>query len=124
MPTSARILLADDDRAMRLVVADVLRKRGHLVEDASDGRELLVLLTGDAPHPYDLIISDIRMPGFTGLQVLEALRASERRTPVILMTAFGDDETRARAEALGAVLLEKPFSMEQLRAWVERIVQG
>jgi CheY-like chemotaxis protein len=122
VPVSARILVADDDPSMRVVVAEVLAKDGHLVEQATDGRELLALLTVDAAQPYDLIVSDIRMPGLTGLQILEALRASEQRTPVILMTAFGDEPTRARAEAFGAVMLEKPFTMEELRAWVGRLL--
>jgi DNA-binding response OmpR family regulator len=66
----------------------------------------------------DLILTDVHMPGCSGLDVIEVLRDADWKTPVIVMTAFGDDETRARAEQLGAVMLEKPFRLDSLRAAV------
>jgi DNA-binding response OmpR family regulator len=64
------------------------------------------------------------MPIASGLSVLESLRKANWRTPVILMTAFGDDATRARAEALGAVLFDKPFDVDDLRTIALNLVQG
>ena len=68
-----------------------------------------------APNLVDLLISDIRMPVCTGIQILEQIRASGWRMPVILMTAFGDDATRNGRAALGALPLDKPFGMDTLR---------
>lgn len=115
-----RIVVAEDDPEMRRVVADALRKAGHEVVEASDGGTLSALLaraSTQARFPdiaLDLIITDIRMPGGNGLDIVETLRATSCRTPVILMTAFGDHETRRRSERIGAILLDKPFRMEAL----------
>ncbi|MGO9837936.1 MAG: response regulator [Polyangiaceae bacterium] len=65
-----------------------------------------------------MIVSDIRMPICSGLQILAAMRDARWRTPVILMTAFGDETTRRHAESLDAVLVDKPFEMDDLRAAV------
>jgi DNA-binding response OmpR family regulator len=120
-----RILLAEDDAAMRSMVAEALRGDGHDVVELTDGGRLLVLVavTAREEHAFgdesiDLIVSDIRMPVCTGLQILEALRATRWNTPVILMTAFGDSETRARAEELSAILFDKPFDIDDLRTAV------
>jgi DNA-binding response OmpR family regulator len=118
-----RILVAEDDAEMRRVVADTLRDDGHEVVELADGGRLLVDIAarmkgetdGDS---FDLIVSDIRMPICTGLQILEVLRQTHWHTPVILMTAFGDAATRKRAESLMAILFDKPFDMDDLRAAV------
>jgi DNA-binding response OmpR family regulator len=116
-----RILLAEDDLEMRRVVAHALRKDGYEVVEASDGGRLLVEMTATYLHPEyqpDLLVSDIRMPVCTGLAILESLRKVHWTIPVILMTAFGDDETRARADRFGAVLFDKPFAIDDLRTAV------
>ena len=64
------------------------------------------------------------MPVCSGLQILEALRQAHWRTPVILMTAFGDEATRKRAAALAAVLFDKPFELDDLRATVKTMLAG
>lgn len=122
-----RILLAEDDEDMRLVVADALRSDGYDVVELADGGRLLVdiasrLKAGEEYRALDLIVSDVRMPICSGLQILEALRAAHWHTPVILMTAFGDDQTRHRAEALTAVLFDKPFDMDDLRTAVANLL--
>ncbi len=115
-----QILLAEDDPEMRRLVADALRRIGHRVIEASTGTELLRLMVGPAnerdsgPEDVDLIVTDVRMPGGSGLDVVEVLRVARLRTPVIFMTAFGDSETRARVERLGAILLDKPFRIDRL----------
>lgn len=122
-----RILLAEDDADMRSVVADALRGDGHEVVELADGGRLLVdiatrLKDGSGGESLDLIVSDIRMPICSGLQILAALRDAHWRTPVILMTAFGDEATRRHAESLAAVLFDKPFDIDDLRTAVANLL--
>jgi CheY-like chemotaxis protein len=121
----ARILLAEDDREMRRLLSSTLWNDGYHVVEAETGVELLDYLNPYIPNArvhgrllaFDGIISDVRMPGLTGLEVLSLLRRYDPSTPVILITAFGDEETHAEAHRLGAVaVLDKPFDMEVLRA--------
>jgi DNA-binding response OmpR family regulator len=121
-----RILVAEDDTEMRRLVAETLRKDGYGVVTVSDGGRLLVTLAHELVDNggtdfADLVVSDIRMPVCTGLQILEQLRAANWHVPVILMTAFGDAVTRDRATALGALLFDKPFDLDDLRATVGRL---
>ncbi len=117
-----RILVAEDDPQMLLLIVEALRGEGHQVEHVSDGEQLLEELTRRPERlPFDLIVSDIRLPTLSGLQVVEALREAQRTIPIVLMTAFGDDETRAEAERLGVVLVDKPFALDDLSAPVARL---
>ncbi len=118
-----RILVAEDDDEMRRLVSESLREDGYDVVAVNDGGRLLVTLAHEFVHKdgaelADLIVSDIRMPISSGMQILEQLRATRWLGPVILMTAFGSPETRAHARALGALLLDKPFDMDDLRTAV------
>ena len=71
-----------------------------------------------------LIISDIRMPGFTGMEVLEETSRKEAFPPMILITAFGDEKTHALADELGvAAMFDKPFDMDDLLAKVRELLQ-
>ncbi len=123
---AARLIVADDDDEMRRLVAEALRRDGHRVAEARDGALLLASIAesfDDECEPWDLIVSDVRMPGFSGLDLLAALRASESQTPVILMTAFPDQLTRVKAEHLGATLIGKPFDVKDLRTAVIRLLR-
>ncbi len=120
-----RILLAEDDDEWRNLIALNLRRDGHQVMEASDGGRLLVRMAAAYKRTrdtFDLVISDIRMPVCSGLQILEALRGAHWPTPVILMTAFGDDATRKQVERLNAVLFDKPFDIDDLRTAVLNLV--
>jgi CheY-like chemotaxis protein len=112
-----RILLAEDDNAMRELLMVTLRSEGYRVVPARSGLEALERL-GSAVlghGHYDAIVSDIRMPGPSGLQVLSGLRAAGEKLPIVLITAFGSNATHARAMALGAsAILDKPFMLETL----------
>src|SRR2546425_4007569 len=89
---SPRILVAEDDREMRRILVSVLRKDGYEVLEAQDGFELLDYL-GSPPliqgrvAQFDMVISDIRMPVFIGMDVLSYLRDTDWTTPLILITA-------------------------------------
>jgi DNA-binding response OmpR family regulator len=122
----SRILLAEDNDEMRSMLASILRRDGYAVIEARDGRELVRQLTehgtGQASD-IDLVISDVRMPGASGLDVLAGLREIDWSMPVILITAFGSADTKARAGQLGAaLLLDKPFELEELRHAVRSVV--
>ena len=125
---AARILVAEDDQEMRRLLTDSLRQDGHEVHEVGDGVELLVRLEHsfflDRLPPIDLFVSDIRMPGYTGLHVVRSLRGAGIGVPGVLITAFGSAETRDQAAALGAELLEKPFKMAALRAMVRCLLRG
>ena len=109
-----RVLVADDESIIRETVSDVLRPHGCEVDVARDGAEAITLV--GRTH-YDLIISDIKMPGATGYEVFAAAKAASEDTAVILMTAFGYDPNhsivRANREGLKAILF-KPFKVRQL----------
>ena len=122
-----RVLVAEDDPEMRRLVVEALRKDGHEVLEAADGGRLLVRLAeafdrDPELHDLDVVVSDMRMPVCSGLDLFERLAEARWNVPFILMTAFGDDDTRRRAERIGAVLLDKPLSLDVLRAEVARLV--
>ncbi|HOP05691.1 MAG TPA: response regulator [candidate division Zixibacteria bacterium] len=123
--TMPRILVAEDDPEMRRLLVWNLRKEGFETVECSDGWELLdhlgkPVLDGD-PDDFDLVVSDIRMPGATGLEVLEGINETEWFVPMILITAFGSDQVHREAEELGAAgIFDKPFEVQDL---IERIRQ-
>ena len=118
------LLLVEDDLEMRRMLAAALRRDGHFVIEAANGDDALDwlgpgVLDGDLERIPDLVVSDIRLPYFTGLEILESLQVSTRRIPVILITGFPDRETYDHASRLGAeCVLEKPFDLGELRAAV------
>jgi len=113
------IFVADDDADMRAFLAEQLRADGHEVSELRNGFELLQRLREVCSSPLrwpDAIVSDVRMPGHSGLEVLAALRRAGWTTPVILITAFGDRRLHDRAREFGAAaLLDKPFDIDELR---------
>ena len=119
-----RVMVADDDGAMRDLLADVLRRHGYQVVLARSGCELLALLEdemtdAEMPAADTVIISDIRMPKLDGLTVLGRLRSLGWQIPIIMITAFGDAETHERARSLGATAtIDKPFDCADLLATV------
>jgi DNA-binding response OmpR family regulator len=124
----ARLLLAEDDLELRKLLADVLRSDGHEVSEARDGHELLEMLSGSprnvAQEPFALVISDVRMPGLTAFDVLSRVQRVLTDTPVILITAFGDQTMHLRAQRLGASrVFDKPFDVDDLRAAVRELLR-
>jgi DNA-binding response OmpR family regulator len=125
-----RILLAEDDDELRVLLAEALRRDGHQVMEVRNGaaldeiiRELAaqdVQKTGE--QAGDIVISDVRMPGRSGLAVLESHRGEASCPRFIFMTGFGDGELRAEAERLGAAaIIEKPFDLHELRDILGRV---
>jgi DNA-binding response OmpR family regulator len=123
------VVLAEDDDAFRAFLASRLREAGLRVQECRHGTELVQRMEdafGQAgSQDVDLIISDIRMPGFTGMEVLAGMNvfSRERRCPIVLITAFGDPETHKEAKRLGAAaVIDKPFEVDELLAEVQRIL--
>ncbi len=116
-----RILVADDDPDIRAELSAALAEDGCLVIEARDGYELLGLLAASAgagvgQPTYDAIVTDIMMPGFSGLDVLTAVRRHIIGGPVVVVTAFGDAKTCRAGVALGTVsVLKKPFDLDDIR---------
>ena len=114
-----RVLLAEDDPEMRWLVARTLRRDGYDVVEVEDGdelyREITMRIVRTGTPDIDLIVTDVRMPGRSGLEIVELLRGADHDVPVILMTAFGEEALRERASSTGAVLLDKPFALPDLR---------
>ncbi|HTQ48531.1 MAG TPA: response regulator [Polyangiaceae bacterium] len=123
-----RVLVAEDDPEMRRLVCEALRDDGYQVTSVGDGGRLLVMLAhemvdDDGADLADLVLSDVRMPVCTGIQILEQLRAVRCRVPFILMTAFGDSASRDHARSLGAILFDKPFELDDLRTAVALLLR-
>jgi DNA-binding response OmpR family regulator len=122
LPPRTTVLVADDDDDMRALVASVLRADGYLVQEASDGAELLERLDEAMDDPAtrpDVVVADIMMPKLSGLGVLDALRRAQAHFPVLLMTVLDDATIHIVARRLGALgVLRKPFDMDDLRTAV------
>lgn len=112
--TERRILIAEDEDVIRQTVADLLTRAGALTVTAPDGRDAIAMLR---QQQFDLVLTDIKMPGCSGYDVFAAARSSQRDCPVIMITGFGYDPdhaiVRASKEGLASVLF-KPFKVEDL----------
>ncbi len=116
-----RVLVADDDSAMRTLLREVLESQGARVDEATSGWELLLRVSSNPP--YDLVVSDLRMPMPDGITAVTMIRAIGIETPFILMTAFGDDRTEQRLRSVShAAMLAKPFPMSDLLAGARRML--
>ena len=121
-PTAgARVLVADDESSIRFVLRQALESEGHEVLEVSDGNEALEkLLPGD----FDLAFLDIRMPGYTGIEVLTQLKAAGCETAAVIITAQSSMDNAIEAMRLGALdYLAKPFSIAEATALTEKALR-
>lgn len=118
-----RVLIAEDNAALRRVIALTLKGSGFEVTDAADGLRAWEIAEQES---FDLVVTDQQMPQMSGLELVEKLRESETNgdTPVVLLTAKGMElELEALREAYGvAAMLHKPFSPSQLGMLAEQLV--
>src|SRR5512139_373624 len=116
-----RILFIDDDPAGREVALFNLRKAGYEVAAAPDGSEGLKAF---AASPFDLVITDLKMPGVSGMEVLRSVRGRAPDVPVLVITAFGNVETAVAAMKEGAYdFIGKPFHRDQLLLAVSKALE-
>ncbi len=115
------IFLAEDERILRVTLADELRDAGYKVTEFAEGRGVVQKLTEETP---DLLITDIRMPGMDGLQLLEKVKQLSPDTIVVVMTAYASVETAIQALKLGAYdYLSKPFRNEEILHLTQRVAE-
>src|SRR5262245_50332930 len=123
-----RILVVDDERAVRESLRRALELEGYEVELAADGGEALERLDSDEPEP-DAVVLDVLMPGTDGLEACRRLRRAGHRLPVLMLTAMAEVENRVEGLDAGADdYLTKPFALEELlarlRALLRRTADG
>ena len=122
MVSQRRILLVDDDQALADSVAVVLESRGYDVIHARDGTEGVEIANKE---DIDVILTDFRMPGMEGMDLLKSLRQSKSNVPIILATAFGTTNLAINATKHGAFeYLTKPFEMPELLDCIDRALQA
>jgi DNA-binding response OmpR family regulator len=108
---------------MRVLLSSALAEAGYSVTAVGSGGALLAELRSAVAYglsePPDFVVSDVRMPGWSGLEVLAIAQMLDVELPFVLITAFGDQETHKIARALGAIaVLNKPFDLDELVATV------
>jgi two-component system, cell cycle response regulator CpdR len=116
----AKLLIVEDDESVRTLAARALERAGHMIDIAADGAQGLALIHA-ARGGYDLVVSDIRMPGMDGIQMAKAAASLFPAMKILLMTGYADQ--RERAEELNGVIVDvvqKPFTLAEIRARVEQ----
>jgi CheY-like chemotaxis protein len=119
-----RILLAEDEDVLRMLVVDTLEDEDYLVDEAADGGEAMELFQNQS---YDLVILDYMMPVYTGLEVIEKIRKTETEghTKILMLSAKNQSFEQERILQTGAdYFMAKPFSPMKLLELVEGILNG
>ncbi|MCC7155457.1 MAG: sigma-54-dependent Fis family transcriptional regulator, partial [Bryobacterales bacterium] len=117
----ARILVVDDDESLRWVLKTQLEDMGYSVRAAEDGSQALAEIEKEPPA---LVLTDLRMPGLSGMDLLDKIRSEYPDLPVILMTAFGTIQSAVQAMRAGAYdYLTKPIDYEELGLVVSRVLE-
>ena len=120
----SRILVVEDNDALRRGIAMALAESWGPVRDESDGAVALECIADSGQPAFDVVVTDLRLPGADGVEILKAALRRDSRTSVLLMTAYGSIETAVEAMRLGAFdFIEKPFDLEQLEVRVARAIQ-
>jgi DNA-binding response OmpR family regulator len=115
-----KILIIEDDDEMRSLLKDFVEEEGYRADSAEKGTYAFRKLMTES---FDLIITDIRMPGYSGLDILPELKRLQPGVPVVVITAFGSEEVYRKALSKGAdAYLEKPIHLHKLRALIEKMV--
>jgi two-component system response regulator HydG len=116
-----KVLVVDDQKNMRATTAIVLRQAGHVVEEAEDGAAAIQRVQQEA---FDVVLTDLRMPGVDGMEVLRGVQRSAPETQVIVMTAYGTIESAVEAIRRGAYdFLAKPFKENELLLRIEKALE-
>ncbi len=122
MPSKNRILVVDDEEALRIVLSAELEGEGYQVTNAGDGQEAINIL---ATNEFDLILLDIKMPNVDGFEVLKYVKERSPKTKVVMLTGFADLKNAIESKKLGAEdFVSKPYDLVDLLTTVERVLTG
>jgi DNA-binding NtrC family response regulator len=115
-----KILVVDDEEGARELFNTILSDEGYEVALAVNGSEALSRIKGGG---YDLVVTDIKMPGMDGLQLLQEIRKTGSNVDVIMVTAYGEVESYLRAMSLGAAeYINKPIRIKELKRIVHKVL--
>lgn len=122
MAQKNRILVVDDEDALRTVLSSELEGEGYKVAAAADGAEAISILKNQI---FDLILLDIKMPNVDGFEVLKFVKETNPETKVIMLTGFADLKNAIESKKLGAEdFVSKPYDLVDLLTTVERVLSG
>lgn len=117
-----KILIIEDDEEMRSLLRDFVEEEGYEADTVGDGYEAFRRLVKE---PFALVVTDVRMPGLTGLDILPRIRKLQPGIPIIVITAFGSEEVYRRALERGATAyLEKPIHFQKLKELIHQMVSS
>lgn len=120
MPEKSKILLVDDEDALRTVLSGELISEGYDVRTASDGDEAIDVIQKEA---FDLLLLDIKMPRVNGFEVLKYVKERKPATKVVMLTAFADLKNAIESKKLGAEdFVSKPYDLVDLLTTIERVL--
>jgi len=121
MKDELKVLVVDDEEMLRNLLARILEREGYSVSIATGGKQALACLE---KSDFQIMISDVKMPEMSGFELLKEAKQKYPRLAVVMMTAFGDDDTIQRALGLGADgYVAKPFKSHDLSSEVQRARQ-
>jgi DNA-binding NtrC family response regulator len=114
-----RILIVDDNREIRSILEEYLREEGYQAEGAGDGQEALEM---HHETPFDLIITDLNMPGMTGIELIKEINKNDKGTEFIIITGYASLDTAIEAVKAGAFdYIVKPFRIEELKVVIKNV---
>jgi len=117
----AQILIVEDDRKMRLALREIMTNEGYVVDTVETGEAALGKADGNG---YDLVITDLKLPGIDGMDVLRAIRKSRPETSVVIITAYATVDTAVEAMREGAEdYISKPFNLDEIRLIVRKVLE-
>ena len=117
-----KILIVDDERSMREMLEIFLKREGYSVISSANAADALASVAGE--ETFDLIITDINMPGLSGLDLLREVKSSVPDIPVIMITAYGSPDSAVEAMKLGAAdYITKPFRIEEIKNRISAVIE-
>ncbi len=120
MPEKSKILVVDDEDALRTVLSGELVSEGYDVRTASDGDDAITNLQKES---FDLVLLDIKMPRMNGFEVLKFVKEKFPRTKVVMLTGFADLKNAIESKKLGAEdFVSKPYDLVDLLTTIERVL--
>ncbi len=120
MKKTASILVVEDEEKMRELLQKILSTEGYVVQTTSNGSAALSMIE---ENPFDIVLTDVKMPGLGGIELLKAIKGISPETYVIIMTAFGTIDSAVEAMKQGAYdYISKPFKMDEIRILLKKIL--